>query len=226
MTTADLENSAPTFHTDRDLIAGHYRTHTRIGHGRLGEIFTAIDERVEEPGVEPHLAIQTIPESVVRNNKLFNKINLGYTILQSAAHPNIVNFLHYGRNGKSGFLVMELLEGLSLRLVLEDAGTLPLDETKPVVFGVGEALRLLHANDMVHGNLTTANVFITEELELPSRLSVARARANSSTAIRSRTTSLVWLVWHTRCWPEDTHSTTTPWPKPGWRGSKPTASLR
>ena len=166
MATANLQNSAPTFHADRNLIAGRYRTHTRIGHGRLGEIFTAIDEGHEEPGVEPHLAIQIIPEGVVRNNRLFNKINLGYTILRAAAHPNIVSFRHFGRDGKFGYLVMDLLDGGSLRLVLDDAGRLTLDEAKPVIRGVGEALRLLHDKDMVHGNLTTSNVFITHELEV------------------------------------------------------------
>jgi len=166
MTTEELKNSTPTFHTDRHLIAGRYRTHTRIGRGRLGEIFAAIDEGYEELGVEQHLAIQIIPESVVRNNKLFNKINLGYTLLRAGAHPNIVNYLHFGRDAKFGFLVMELLAGLSLRMVLDDAEMLALDEVKRVIRGVGDALRLLHAKDMVHGNLTTRNVFITEELEV------------------------------------------------------------
>jgi len=166
MTTAELKDSTSTFHTDRHLIAGRYRTHTRIGHGRLGEIFAATDEGNEEHGVEQHLAIQIIPENVVRNNKLFNRLNLGFTILQAAAHPNIVNIRHFGRDGKLGFLVMELLDGASLRFVLDDAETLPLDEAKPVIWGIGEALRLLHAKDMVHGNLTTKNVFITEALEV------------------------------------------------------------
>jgi serine/threonine protein kinase len=152
--------------SDRHLIASRYRTQTRIGHGRLGEIFAAIDESYEELGVEQHLAIQVIPESIVGNNKLFNKINMGYTVLKAGGHPNIVNFLHFGRDANFGYLAMELLGGTSLRLVLDGAETLPLDEAKPVIRGVGEALRFLHAKDMVHGNLTTGNVFITDELEV------------------------------------------------------------
>jgi hypothetical protein len=166
MTRAELKDSTSTFQADRHLIAGRYRTLARIGSGRLGEIFAAIDEGNEEHAVEQHLAIQVVPESIVRNNKLFNQFNLGYTQLQACAHPNIVNYLKFGRHGKLGFLVMELLDGASLRFVLDDAETLPLDEAKPVIWGIGEALRLLHARDMVHGNLTTKNVFITEALEV------------------------------------------------------------
>ncbi len=166
MTTAELKNSTPELKQDRHLIAGRYHTHTRIGHGRLGEIFAAIDKGYEELGVEQNVAIQVIPDSVARNNQLFNKINSGYAVLRAAAHPNIVNFLHFGRDDKFGFLVMELLDGLSLRSVLDSAEVLPLDEAKPVIRGVGEALRLLRAKNMVHGNLTTSNVFITEELKV------------------------------------------------------------
>jgi len=166
MTKAKLKSNTRTSEEDRHLIAGRYRTFSRIGHGRLGEIFAATDESYEEPAVEQHLAIQVIPESVVSNNRLFNKLNLGYTELMASAHPNIVDYRHFGRYGKFGFLVMELLDGASLRLVLDDAETLPLEEVRPVIRGVGEALRLLHAKDMVHGNLTTRNVLITEQLEV------------------------------------------------------------
>jgi serine/threonine protein kinase len=165
MTRAELKDSTSTLDADRHLIAGRYRTHARIGRGRLGEIFEAIDEGGEENSVEQRLAIQIVPESVVRNNRLFNKLNLGYTQLRACAHPNIVNYLQYGRYGKLAFVAMELLDGASLRSVLDDAKTLPLDEVKPIIRGIGEALELLHAKDMVHGNLTTNNVFITDALE-------------------------------------------------------------
>ncbi len=166
MTTAKLENNAHRSEEDRHLIAGRYRTLDRIGHGRLGEIFAATDGCYEEIGVEQHLAIQIIPESVVRNNKLFNKLNLGYSKLRASTHPNIVDFMHFGRDGKFGYLTMELLDGASLRLVLDGGETLPLDEVRPVIRGVGEALRFLHAKDVFHGNLTTRNVFITDEFEV------------------------------------------------------------
>ncbi len=164
MTTAKLENDAQRSEDDRHLIAGRYRTLDRIGHGRLGEIFAATDDSYEEIGVEQRLAIQIIPESVVRDNKLFNKLNLGYSQLRASNHPNIVDFMRFGRDGKFGYLAMELLDGASLRLVLDGAETLPLDEVRPVIRCVGEALRFLHAKDVFHGNLTTRNVFITNEL--------------------------------------------------------------
>jgi hypothetical protein len=166
MTTAKLENNARRSEDDRHLIAGRYRTLDRLGRGRLGEIFAATDDSFEEIGVEHHLAIQIIPDSVVHNNKLFNQLNLGYSKLRTSTHPNIVDYMHFGRDGKFGYLTMELLDGASLRLLLDSAETLPLDEARPVIRSVGEALRFLHAKDVLHGNLTTRNVFITDQLEV------------------------------------------------------------
>lgn len=166
MTTAELESKTVTIPTARHLIAGRYRAGSRIGHGRLGDVFAATDENIEGLGVEQQLAIQISPELVLQNNKLFNKLSLGYTILRAAAHPNIVTYRHFGRDGKFAFLLMDRLDGLSLRAVLDDAGTLTPDEAKPVIRGVGEALRLLHSKDMLHANLTTRNVFITHDFEV------------------------------------------------------------
>lgn len=155
-----------TIHTERHLVGGRYRTHTRVGKGRLGEIFAATDEKFEKLGVEQLAAIQIIPHRIVGNNKLFNKLSLGYTLLKAGSHPNIVDHLQFGRDDKFGFLAMEYLEGASLRVLLADAETLPPDEAKPVVRSIGEALGHLHTKDIVHGNLTTRNVFITEDLEV------------------------------------------------------------
>lgn len=166
MTTAILQQSAVPPRKDPHLIAGRYRTHTRIGQGRLGEIFAAVDESFEALGVERQVAVQVIPQSIVGNNVVFNKLNVGYSMLKAGTHPNIVDFLQFGRDGQFGFLAMELLEGASLRTLLNTAETLPLDEVKPVVRCAGEALSLLHAKDLVHGNLTTRNIFITDDLDV------------------------------------------------------------
>lgn len=160
-----VEHSVKATPTAQHLIGGRYRTHSRIGKGRLGEIFAAIDETFEKLGVEQQVAIQIIPESIVGNNKLFNKLNVGYTMLKAGAHPNIVDYQQFGRDGKFGYLAMELLEGASLSALLHSAETLPPNEVVPVIRNVGEALAHLHAKDIVHGNLTTRNVFVNENLE-------------------------------------------------------------
>lgn len=166
MGTAGLRYNAESTGPDRQLISGRYRACERIGRGRLGEIFSAVDESDEHLGVEYRVALQVIPEAVVRNNALFNRLNVGYSTLCNHSHPNIVNFRRFGRHGNRGYLVMDLLDGASLRVVMDDAGMLPPDEVRPVIRSIAEALQFLHANGFIHGRLTASNVFVTDELEI------------------------------------------------------------
>ncbi len=166
MTTTERGHSRQTVEMDRNLVADRYRLHERIGHGRLGDIYEAVDEGHQELGVGQHVAIQLLPDRIALNQGIFNKLKLGYTVLRAVSHPNIVTFIDLDHDGKFGYLVMELLDGASLRLVLDDVTTLPLDEAIPVIRAVGDALQLLHAKSIVHGQLTAENVFFTQNLEV------------------------------------------------------------
>ena len=166
MTKAELGHEQQVDQMDRHLVAGRYRLVARIGRGQLGEIYQADDEGHRDLGVGRSVAIQLLPDRVTTDQGLFNKLKLGYTVLRAAPHPNIVPFLDFDHDGKFGYLVTDFLEGASLRFILDDNATLPLDEAIPVIRAVGDALQFLHANSMVHGRLTAESVFITENLEV------------------------------------------------------------
>ena len=166
MPAAEINNASTTVQSDQRLVAGRYRLQERIGSGRLGDIFSAVDEDYEALGVDQYVAIQIVSDIVARNNKLFNKLKAGYETLRAAAHPNIVSYQSFDRDGKFVYLGMELLDGASLRMVLDETEAVPLEEALPVVRGIGEALQRLHADGLVHGNLTAGNVFVTERLEV------------------------------------------------------------
>jgi hypothetical protein len=166
MTTLELGNEQQAFQPERRLVGGRYRLHARIGRGRLGEIYAADDEGYRELGVGGRVAVQLVPDRIALDQGLFSKLKLGYTVLRAGAHPNIVSYLDADHDGKFGYIVMEFLEGASLRMVLDDITTVPLDEALPVIRAVGDALQFLHAKSMVHGELTAKNVFLTDNLEI------------------------------------------------------------
>ena len=166
MTTAELDHERQTDQAHRHLVAGRYRLLARVGRGRLGETYEAVDEGHSDLGVEHHVAIQLLPDRITLDRGLFNKLKLGYNVLRAAPHPNIVPFLDFDHDGQFGYLVTDFPDGASLRFILDDSTTLPLDEVIPVIRAVGDALQFLHANSIVHGRLTAENVFITENLEV------------------------------------------------------------
>ena len=166
MSTLELGHEQHAAQTDRRLVAGRYRLHAQIGHGRLGDIYEAEDEGYRELGVGRRVAIQLLPDRIALDQGLFSKLKLGYTVLRAGSHPNIVSYLDCEHDGKFGYLVMELLDGASLRFVLDDVTALPLDEALPVIRAIGDALQFLHAKSMVHGQLAAESVFITDNLEV------------------------------------------------------------
>ena len=166
MTSDLLGNPSQQHGAGQRRIADRYRLLERKSSGRLGEIFSAIDDSFGEFGVEQALAVQVVPERIVRNNRLYNKLNVGYAELRAAAHPNIGSYLEFGRDGDIGYLVMDAVDGEPLRAVLDEAEALQFNEVLPVVRGIGEALCWLHAKGIVHGNLSARNVFITLSLEV------------------------------------------------------------
>ena len=166
MTTVELGREQQATQTDRHLVAGRYRLHAKIGRGRLGDIYEADDEGYRELGVGGRVAIQLLPDRIALDQGLFSKLKLGFTVLRAGSHPNIVSYRDFDHDGKFGYLVMERLDGASLRFVLDDVTTLPLDEALPVIRAVCDALQFLHAKSMVHGQLTAESVFITEDLDV------------------------------------------------------------
>jgi hypothetical protein len=166
MTTPETGHERQTVQADRHLVAGRYRLHAKIGRGRLGDIYEADDEGYRELGVGGRVAVQLLPERVALDQGLLGKLKLGFSVLRAGSHPNLVSYYDCDYDGKFGYVAMELLDGASLRFVLDDASTLPLDEALPVVRAVGDALQFLHAKSMVHGKVSAENVFVTGNLEV------------------------------------------------------------
>lgn len=166
MTTPEPGHEQLPVQTDRHLVAGRYRLHAQIGRGRLGDIYEADDEGYRELGVGGRVAVQLLPERVALDQGLLDKLKLGYSVLRAGSHPNLISYYDCDYDGKFGYVAMELLDGASLRFVLGDASTLPLDEALPVIRAVGDALQFLHAKSMVHGKVSAENVFITADLEV------------------------------------------------------------
>ena len=149
-----------------ELVAGRYRLRERIGGGRLGEIFSADDQVYRGLGVRKTVALQILRDDLQQNEALFSKLQWGFGILRNDAHPGIVTYSDFRRDGIFGYLVLEQLDGASLRQILDIVTTVDIDEASGIIRAVADALRYLHEKSMVHGNVTPSNIFVTFEHEV------------------------------------------------------------
>lgn len=148
------------------VLAERYVLQSVLGRGGMGVVYRALDRRRDEAGAaNPFVALKVLrPELQARpaaRERLFAEALRG----QSLNHPNVVAVRDFDRDGELAFATMELLEGERLRtLIVRSApGGLPQHEAFSILQGVLEAAGHLHAQGVVHRDLTPGNILVTND---------------------------------------------------------------
>jgi hypothetical protein len=153
-----------------DIVAGRFVVQQRLGKGRYGSIFKALDRALSEPliGVEHHVALEDLPPRIAEQTTFIERLDQLRLHPQSWSHPNIAKVLEFGRDGAKYFFCEQLLEGASLRVVLDASAPDALEEHEVlgILRYVGDALNYAHAKGIVHGDLRLDNVFVTEAYDV------------------------------------------------------------
>ena len=153
-----------------DVVAGRFVLQQRLGKGRFGLIFKALDRALSDPriGVEHHVVLEELPAWIAERATFIECLEQLRLHPQSWSHPNIAKVLDFGRDGDKYFFCEQLLEGASLRVVLDASAPNALEEHEVlgIVRYVSDALKYAHAKGIVHGDLRLDNVFVTEAYEV------------------------------------------------------------
>jgi len=123
----------------------------------MGEVYRAHDTRLGRD-----VALKILPESFALDRERLHRFELETRAVAAFNHPNILAIHDVGQHNGSPFLVLELLEGVSLRAVL-DRGALP--QRKAIDYGVqiAQGLAIAHAKEIVHRDLKPENLFVTKD---------------------------------------------------------------
>jgi serine/threonine protein kinase len=151
--------------TDRlvdQVLDGTYRLGARIGEGGMGAVYAA-----RHLGTDRPVAIKVLLPEVVGNARAVERFRREARAAGRLRHPNVVDVTDFGVAQVDGhevaYLVMEFLEGATLRSVLDTRGSLPLDVAVEVVEQVASALDTAHAAGIVHRDLKPDNVWLVPD---------------------------------------------------------------
>jgi len=138
------------------LLNQRYRLERRLGRGGMGAVYAAVDEVLERP-----VAVKLIREDVAGPLNLDARFRQEARSAAGFAHPHVVRIYDFGVDTyRRPFLVMELLEGDTLRQRLAAGAPLGIDDTLLVLRGVCAALTAAHDNGLVHRDLKPENIFL------------------------------------------------------------------
>ena len=132
----------------------HYRISAELGRGGMGVVYRAHDERLLRS-----VAIKILSDMSSGSGEARSRMLAEARAASSLHHPGITTIYEVGEDGESIFLVMELVEGRTLRSLLSDG---PLDPKRIVEIGaqLAEALDAAHSRNVFHGDIKPENIVV------------------------------------------------------------------
>jgi serine/threonine-protein kinase len=161
-------------------LAGRYRVERSRGRGGMGTVYEATDTALDR-----RVAVKVIHDSLVGSVEAAERFRREARATASFAHPNVVTVYDFGSIAETrAFLVMELLEGATLREELRAQKQSAPPRVVEIMRGVCAAVQAAHRRQLVHRDLKPENIFLSrgEAGEVPKVLDFGVAKFLSAAA--------------------------------------------
>lgn len=143
---------------ERDSI-GKYRLIQKIGRGAMAEVYKA-----HHPTLDRYVAIKILHSFLSEKTDILNRFQREAKHIASLSHANIVQVYDFDTFGVLYYMVMEYIDGPTLKSIIKDNQTegrlLPFTESVRIITDVGKALAYAHSRGVVHRDIKPANIML------------------------------------------------------------------
>jgi serine/threonine protein kinase len=136
---------------------GPYEVLSSLGAGGMGEVYRARDTRLGR-----EVALKILPAEFSTNRERLERFEQEARSASALNHPNIITIYDVGASNSTSYLSMELVEGKSLRALL-DEGLLPLRKAVSIASQLADGLAKAHAAGIIHRDLKPENLMISKD---------------------------------------------------------------
>ena len=165
----------------RLLVSGKYLIERQLGHGGMGAVYL-----VRHVGLEKYFALKLILANGAVSDAARRRFETEAHALGRMKHPNIVDVTDYGLDQNAGgmpYLVMEYLEGRPLTRLMKDRKSTSFPKLIDLLRGVATAIDTANQQNIVHGDLKPANIFLVrlqDSREIPKVVDFGLARLGAA----------------------------------------------
>lgn len=140
------------------MIGDRYEILERIGTGGMSDVYKAKDYKLNR-----FVAVKVLKQEFSENANFVSKFRVEAQAAAGLMHPNIVNVYDVGEESGIYYIVMELVEGITLKKYIERKARLSVKEAVSIAIQVSMGLEAAHNNHIIHRDIKPQNIIISKE---------------------------------------------------------------
>ncbi len=158
------------------LLGNRYEILEKIGIGGMATVYKAKCHVLNR-----YVAVKILRDEFTTDAEFVRRFNTEAQAAASLTHPNIVSIYDVGNEGNIYYIVMELIQGKTLKEIITEDGALPWKWSVNVAIQIASALETAHRNNIIHRDIKPHNIIITEDgVAKVTDFGIAKAVSNST----------------------------------------------